>query len=101
MHEDALKQIVETCFEKFHKLPKKGKPKASEWTVLSAVFLYRALNPGAAHLVSLATGTKCLDGETRRRSLAGSLVHDSHAEVITRAVNGPPRSFTVPEGGPY
>ena len=82
MHEDALKQIVETCFQKFHKLPKKGKPKASEWTVLSSVFLYRAQKPGDTHLVSLATGTKCLDGETRRRALAGSLVHDSHAEVI-------------------
>lgn len=50
-----------------------------EWTVLSA-FVKEEL--GALSVVSLGTGTKCL-GENEV-SLDGGLVHDCHAEVLSR-----------------
>ena len=84
MNHDSLSLITKTALLKFSKLSKKGKPKDSEWTVLSSVFLINEEKPSDFHIVSLATGTKCLDGDTRRRSLPGTLLHDSHAEVLAR-----------------
>ena len=48
------------------------------------MFLFREEEPSDFKVVCLATGTKCLDGDTRRRSLPGTLLHDSHAEVLAR-----------------
>jgi len=90
MNHDFANEIAKMCLRKFEKLPKQGKPKPSEWTVLSSIFLYRDEkenfedNSNKVHLVSLATGTKCLDGGTRRKSSPGTLIHDSHAEVLAR-----------------
>ena len=83
MTTDLSQLIVEKCYEKYRTLPKKGKPKDTEWTVLSCLALVKA-GEGEVSLVSLATGTKCLDGLTRRNSLAGTLLHDSHAEILAR-----------------
>ena len=84
MNEDFLSLVAKTVLHQFAKLPKKGKPNDNEWTVLSSVFLFQEDNPSDFHIVCLATGTKCLDGETRRRILPGTLLHDSHAEVLAR-----------------
>ena len=84
MNEDSLSLVAKTVLQQFAKLSKKGKPKDSEWTVLSSVFLFKQEKPSDFHIVCLATGTKCLDGDTRRRSLPGTLLHDSHAEVLAR-----------------
>lgn len=81
MKDELSRLIVEKCFEKYRRLAKKGKPKESEWTVLSAVVLVREEE---VKVVSLATGTKCLDGQTRRRVISGALLHDSHAEILAR-----------------
>ena len=79
---DLSQLIVEKCFEKYRKLPKKGKPKDTEWTVLSCLAVVKA--EGDITVVSLATGTKCLDGVTRKNCLSGTLLHDSHAEILAR-----------------
>jgi len=50
-----------------------------EWTVLSAFIKEEQYN---LSVVSLATGTKCL-GENEL-SLDGGLVHDCHAEVLSK-----------------
>jgi len=84
MNEDSLSLISKTVLQQFAKLSKKGKPKDSEWTVLSSVFLFKVEEPSDFKVVCLASGTKCLDGDTRRRSLPGTLLHDSHAEVLAR-----------------
>ena len=83
MTADLSQLIVEKCYEKYRKLPKKGKPKDTEWTVLSCLAVVK---PGDCDItvVSLATGTKCLDGVTRRKSLSGTLLHDCHAEILAR-----------------
>ena len=81
MRDDLARLIVEKCFAKYSKLPKKGKPKDTEWTVLASVVLVRDSD---ICLVSLATGTKCLDGVRRRSCESGALLHDSHAEVLAR-----------------
>ena len=76
-------QVVQVCFTKFRQLSKQGKPTDSQWTVLSGFLLTGPA--GQVELVSLATGTKCQDGATRRAcTLPGSLLHDSHAEVLAR-----------------
>ena len=42
MKDDLSKLIVEKCFEKYRRLSKKGKPKKTEWTILSCVVLVQA-----------------------------------------------------------
>ena len=83
MTADLSQLIVEKCYEKYRKLPKKGKPKDTEWTVLSCLAVVKA-GDGDITLASLATGTKCLDGVTRRNCLSGTLLHDCHAETLAR-----------------
>ena len=68
--------------------PRKGKPSDSEWSLLAAFVLeHRPAGdePQASHhlrVVALGTGNRCL-GDTDRRP-GGTLVNDSHAEVIAR-----------------
>lgn len=62
----------------YRSLPKHGKPAAKEGTVLAAVVLSWG---SSCHVVSLATGTKCLNYKT---SSDGRLAHDLHAEVLAR-----------------
>jgi hypothetical protein len=70
------------CLSAYHALPRHGKPdrETSESTVLSGIVLESAEK--GFQVVSLATGTKCLSAVAR--SCDGSLVHDSHAEVLAR-----------------
>jgi len=77
--------VAEKCFEKFRKLPKQGKPIENQWTVLSAIVLVKISDEqNQIKVVSLATGTKCLDGATRLAASPGTLLHDCHAEVLAR-----------------
>lgn len=76
--------VVEKSVAMFRSLPKSGKPTANQWTVLSAMALVKSDDPSSIHILSLATGTKCLDGSTRLAGIPGSLIHDSHAEVLAR-----------------
>jgi tRNA-specific adenosine deaminase 1 len=64
-------------------LPTKGKPKENEWTVYAALVATStssSSNDNRRWVVSCATGTKC----TAARNDQGCILHDSHAEVLTR-----------------
>jgi len=85
MHENIATQVAKECFQKFRILPKQGKPNDKQWTVLAGIVLVKNLDEKLElKIVSLATGTKCLDGTTRLQSNPGTLLHDSHAEVLAR-----------------
>jgi Adenosine-deaminase (editase) domain len=68
-------------FNAYNQLGKHGKPSGGQHTVLAAVVLEHKAS-AAPHLVSLATGTKCLSAQGRDPQ--GRLVHDCHAEVLAR-----------------
>lgn len=87
-------EVARAALAMFKGFPSKGKPNMQphEWTVLSAMimtrdglqvigFAHRRLTHVQAEVVALGTGTRVL-GE---QSIAadGTLLHDSHAEVIT------------------
>uniref|UniRef100_UPI003AAEA171 tRNA-specific adenosine deaminase 1 n=1 Tax=Centroberyx gerrardi TaxID=166262 RepID=UPI003AAEA171 len=79
-------EIAKLCYERFHELPRRGKPEPGrEWTLLAAVVkLTQHVNTGKVEkeVVSLGTGTKCI-GHTAMSS-NGDVLNDSHAEVIAR-----------------
>jgi hypothetical protein len=71
--------VVDCLLQRYARLPKKGKPNASEWTVLAG---FVAVHSHLDHPVALAlgTGTKCLPAT----ATAPHLVSDCHAEVVAR-----------------
>uniref|UniRef100_A0A3B4B9H1 tRNA-specific adenosine deaminase 1 n=1 Tax=Periophthalmus magnuspinnatus TaxID=409849 RepID=A0A3B4B9H1_9GOBI len=78
-------EIAALCYERFHALPRTGKPEVGrEWTLLAAVVqVTRNANSNTVkEIVSLGTGSKCI-GETSM-SPSGDVLNDSHAEVIAR-----------------
>eukprot|EP00041_Stephanoeca_diplocostata_P028051 m.784277 g.784277 ORF g.784277 m.784277 type:complete len:570 (+) comp23297_c0_seq5:266-1975(+) len=93
-------RIAACALQTYDALPKTGKPlKPHEWTVLSAIVMqHPRIQSGAAgslnsacsekdvddvyETVALGTGSKCLGVETV--SSNGTLLADSHAEVICR-----------------
>lgn len=73
--------IAQLCFKQFDKLPKTGKPKETEWTILSCIIMENEKN---LEVVALGTGTKCIGRD--KMSKDGDILNDSHAEVICRRV---------------
>jgi len=85
MSPSTAHRVAEKCFDKFRNLPKQGKPTEKQWTVLSGFVLVKIVGEEEQiKIVTLATGTKCLDGSTRLKSNPGTLIHDSHAEILAR-----------------
>ncbi|KJE97261.1 hypothetical protein CAOG_07698 [Capsaspora owczarzaki ATCC 30864] len=78
---DAVAQV---CQQGYARLPPRGKPsQAHLWTVLAGIVVSEPVQRGVAlSLVALATGTKCLGASQLARD--GTLVNDSHAEVLAR-----------------
>ncbi|VVC97599.1 unnamed protein product, partial [Leptidea sinapis] len=76
-----VNEIANNCIKIYNDLPKSGKPKENEWTVLSC-FVQRDKIFGAIKVVSLGTGSKCV-GATKM-SPSGNIVNDSHAETLAR-----------------
>ncbi|CAD5118259.1 DgyrCDS6981 [Dimorphilus gyrociliatus] len=76
-----FEKIASACIQHYESaLKKKGKPHEKEWTLLSAIILWH--NEENFTIASMATGTKCL-GEVELND-KGNLIHDSHAEVLSR-----------------
>lgn len=79
-------EIARLCYDRFGKLPTKGKPESGrEWTLLAAVVqLSRCSQSGDVkkEVVSMGTGTKCIGKSSM--SPNGDILNDSHAEVIAR-----------------
>lgn len=78
-------RIATLALSTFTTLPPKSRPRAHEWTPLSAIILSSSPNspsdPDLLTLVSLATGTKCLPAPSLPRC-NGAVLHDCHAEVL-------------------
>ncbi|CAH0385929.1 unnamed protein product [Bemisia tabaci] len=74
--------ITDVCYKKYGSLPKSGKPHTdgSQWTSCAAIV--KRNSDGTLKVVSLATGSRCI-GKSRLNA-TGTLVHDSHAEVLAR-----------------
>jgi tRNA-specific adenosine deaminase 1 len=83
----AIAAAAHACYAS---LPRKGKPAAHEYTIMSAVV---ATGGGGAapRVVSLATGTKCVGARGVRRD--GLALLDCHAEVL--ALRGLRRSLLL------
>ncbi|XP_016530011.1 tRNA-specific adenosine deaminase 1 isoform X1 [Poecilia formosa] len=79
-------EVAELCYERFRRLPRRGKPEPGrEWSLLAAVLrITRRPNSDSVEMevVSLGTGTKCVGKAAM--SAAGDVLNDSHAEVIAR-----------------
>ncbi|CAH1366445.1 unnamed protein product [Tenebrio molitor] len=71
--------IAKLCYEKFCSLPKNGKPKENEWTILSCIILEEI---NTFEVVALGTGSKCIGHD--KMSQYGDVLNDSHAEVVCR-----------------
>ncbi|KAJ8972476.1 hypothetical protein NQ314_000169 [Rhamnusium bicolor] len=76
---DFHDKITDLCLKHFKTLPKSGKPKSNEWTILSCIVL--EFN-GNLNIVALGTGSKCIG--KNKLSNSGDILNDSHAEVICR-----------------
>ncbi|XP_967247.3 tRNA-specific adenosine deaminase 1 isoform X1 [Tribolium castaneum] len=76
---DFHNKIAKLCIEHFDSLPKTGKPKENEWTILSCIVLE---DSEKYEVVALGTGTKCIGKDKMSRD--GDILNDSHAEVICR-----------------
>ncbi|KAE8223435.1 hypothetical protein CF319_g3540 [Tilletia indica] len=86
---------VEKCHKQYEALPPRGaKPNRRtdgrrEWTILSGLLL-QIRDPSRQqdddddeiHLIALATGVKC--SPLDKISAQGDILHDSHAEILTR-----------------
>ena len=68
-------------------IPGNKRPPKSEWTNLAAILAYErtesvTFNVKSLKVLSMATGSKCLPEV--EMPVDGSLIHDSHAEVLAR-----------------
>lgn len=75
---DALGKLV---IEKFNEVMK-GNDVYSRRKVLAGIVMTEGYDLKTAKVISLATGTKCVSGE--HMSVTGSVINDSHAEIIAR-----------------
>lgn len=73
-------RVAKAVHEAYDRLPKSGKPAVPrEWTILAGVVL---CDGAVCDVVALGTGSKCLGAETVCGD--GTILSDSHAEVICR-----------------
>lgn len=80
INDDIHSKIAKLCLEHFKSLPKSGKPKENEWTVLSCIV--KEDSGEDFKVVALGTGTKCIGEDLM--SEFGDILNDSHAEIICR-----------------
>ncbi|CAB1115289.1 unnamed protein product [Ectocarpus sp. CCAP 1310/34] len=88
-------RIASAVVEQFDNLKPRGKPQGKEWTVLAGIVAQdtrtecctavagaNSTSCSCLRVVSLATGNKCVGRDKIPDD--GSVVHDSHAEVLAR-----------------
>ena len=81
----SANEVADTCYNYYkNSIPNKNKPVENEWTTLASILSINQGNDGKASLkvLCLTTGTKCLP--EKLLPFDGSLIHDSHAEVLAR-----------------
>jgi tRNA-specific adenosine deaminase 1 len=77
--------ISQLILKQYNSSPKTGKPQSqkNEWTLLASIVMCEQFDSTyKLTVVCMSTGTKCLGYDLLTND--GSLIHDSHAEVITR-----------------
>lgn len=79
MDHNIGEKIAVLCIKQFHSLPKTGKPKENEWTILSCIVKEQ---DSILEVVSLGTGSKCI-GKSKMCP-KGTIINDSHAEIMCR-----------------
>lgn len=79
MEKNITEIVAELSLKLFEALPKTGKPKEKEWTVLSCIVKEQN---SKFEVVALGTGSKCI-GRTKMCP-KGTILNDSHAEIICR-----------------
>ncbi|XP_038105545.1 double-stranded RNA-specific editase Adar isoform X5 [Culex quinquefasciatus] len=75
---DSVGKLV---IEKFNEVMK-GNDVYSRRKVLAGIVMTQGYDVKSAKVIALATGTKCVSGE--HMSVTGSVINDSHAEIIAR-----------------
>lgn len=82
--ENLSSKIAQLSLNHFNTLPKSGKPTTQEWTVLSTIIQEHTNldSESILSVVALGTGSKCI-GATKMCP-DGTILNDSHAEVICR-----------------
>ncbi|XP_055587066.1 double-stranded RNA-specific editase Adar isoform X2 [Uranotaenia lowii] len=75
---DTIGKLV---IERFNEVMK-GNDVYSRRKVLAGIVMTHGYDAKTAKVISLATGTKCVSGE--HMSVTGSVINDSHAEIIAR-----------------
>lgn len=71
--------IAKLSIKQYNLLPKTGKPTTNQWTVLSTIVKEHNAN---LEVVALGTGSKCV-GKSKMCP-SGTVINDSHAEVMCR-----------------
>ncbi|XP_067646415.1 tRNA-specific adenosine deaminase 1 [Eurosta solidaginis] len=74
-------ELASLAYERFRILPKTGKPADTEWTILSAILLYKQIE-AEAQVIAIGCGTKCI-GKSKLCN-RGLILNDCHAEVLAR-----------------
>ncbi|CAM9617078.1 unnamed protein product, partial [Discosporangium mesarthrocarpum] len=82
-------EVAEAVLQQYKRFGPRGRPQGREWTVLAGLVVHDTrksavrFNDGRGlRVVAVATGNKCL-GRSKMTS-DGSVLHDSHAEVLVR-----------------
>ncbi|KAL7630726.1 UNVERIFIED_CONTAM: hypothetical protein RMT77_019065 [Armadillidium vulgare] len=81
MPQSLADKIAKCVCEKFLSLTS-GNPTLARRKVLAGFVLTDDLNEDEIKVISISTGTKCINGE--RLSLNGACVNDCHAEIVSR-----------------
>jgi hypothetical protein len=77
---NIAERVFSRVFQAYAKLNDNCKPKVDEWTVLSAFVAH--FPDDTIQVLSLGLGNKCIGMDAMR--LDGTVVNDSHAEVVAR-----------------
>ncbi|KAL0268426.1 UNVERIFIED_CONTAM: hypothetical protein PYX00_010379 [Menopon gallinae] len=75
--------VMRASIDQYEKLPKTGKPKENEWTIMSSIVgAFQDTDKINLVVLSLGTGSKCIGRSFM--SPGGDVLNDSHSEVIAR-----------------
>jgi len=79
-------RVAQICYDFYKKtVPPKCKPANTEWTTLASILLETRISSNdetSLKVLCMTTGTKCLS--EKQLPVDGTLVHDSHAEILAR-----------------
>lgn len=81
LENELSNKIAKISLNHFNQLPKTGKPTTQEWTVLATIVQENSEN-NILDIVACGTGSKCIGKNSMSKN--GTILNDSHAEIICR-----------------